>query len=251
MSPPGRHQVTRVQATNLLADPAQYPADPTMAALEQEVQTRSNTVLLKPVGAIAASPITRAADAGGGTPLGDLIADAQLATGAAHGAQIAFMNNGGIRGDFALASGQQRLNYGQVATVQPFNNNLIAFDLSGGQIEQLLNQQWKAEDDFNVLQVSEGFSYRWDATRPLDSRVVPGSIRLNGKALQPQRAYRVVMNAFLADGGDRFTIFKQGVNRRDLGVTDLDGLIDYLQRMDQQGKPVGLAQSAGRIVRVK
>lgn len=208
-------------------------------------------MLLKPVGAIAASPITRRANAAGETPLGDLIADAQLAAGAAHGAQIAFMNNGGIRGDLALEPGLKRLNYGQVATVQPFNNTLIAFDLKGRQLEQLLNQQWKTAGDFNALQVSKGFSYRWDSTRPLGSRVIPGSVRLNGKPVQPEHSYRLVVNGFLADGGDRFSLFKQGVNRRDLQVTDLDSLIDYLHRMDQQGKPAGSAQSAGRIVKVK
>lgn len=247
---PGKHQVTRIQASNLLADPAQYPADPQMAGLQREVEARSNQILLKPVGAIAASPIERRADAAGETPLGDLIADAQLAAGSAHGAQIAFMNNGGIRGDFILEPGQQRLNYGQVATVQPFNNNLIAFDLSGKQIEQLLNRQWKDQDDANILQVSKGFSYRWDASRPPDSRVVPGSLRLNGQPLQAERKYRLVANAFLADGGDRFSLFKQGSNRSDLGISDLDGLVHYLKTMEQQGRPVGANTSAGRIVRL-
>lgn len=248
---PGQHRVTGIHATNLLADPAHYPADPQMLALQREVEARSNNVLLKPVGAIAASPITRRTNAAGEAPLGDLIADAQLSAGAAHGAQIAFMNRGGIRGDLALEPGLKRLNYGQVATVQPFNNTLVAFDLNGRQLEQLLNQQWKAGGSFDALQVSRGFSYRWDSTRPLDSRVIPGSVRLNGKPVQPERNYRVVLNSFLADGGDRFSLFKQGVNRSDLEVTDLDSLIDYLHRMDQQGKPVGSAKSAGRIVKVK
>lgn len=248
---PGQHRVTSIHATNLLADPAQYPVDPQMLALQRELEARSNNVLLKPVGAIAASPITRRTDAAGEMPLGDLIADAHLAAGAAHGAQIAFMNKGGIRGDLALEPGHKRLNYGQVATVQPFNNTLIAFDLKGRQLEQLLNQQWKTADDFNALQVSRGFSYRWDSTRPLDSRVIPGSVRLNGKPLLPESNYRLVVNGFLADGGDRFSLFRQGLNRSDLGVTDLDSLIDYLHRMDQQGQPVGSAQSAGRIVKVK
>lgn len=248
---PGKHQVTRIQASNLLADPAQYPVDETMAELQRQVEARSNQILLKPVGAIAVPLIERREDAAGETPMGDLIADAQLAAGGPDGAQIAFMNNGGIRGDFALEPGQTRLNYGQVATVQPFNNNLIAFDLSGRQIEQLLNQQWKGQDDANILQVSRGFSYRWDAGRPVDSRVVPGSIRLDGKPLQPERSYRLVLNAFLADGGDRFSLFKQGTRRTDLGISDLDGLANYLRTMERQGRPVGSASSAGRIVRVK
>ncbi|NBF12403.1 5'-nucleotidase C-terminal domain-containing protein, partial [Pseudomonas sp. Fl4BN1] len=163
--------------------------------------------------------------------------------------QIAFMNNGGIRSDLALEPGQAQVNYGQLATLQPFNNNLIAFDLSGRQIEQVLNQQWKGADDASILQVSQGFSYLWDAKRPLDSRVVPGSIRLNGKPLQAKGTYRLVMNGFLADGGDRFSLFKSGTNRSDLGVSDLDAMLQYLRDMDQQGTPVGSSSSAGRIQR--
>jgi len=248
---PGQHHVTRIQATNLLADPAKYPADPKLAALQQEVEARSNAVLLQPVGAIAVASITRSADDAGESPLGDLIADVQLAVGAADGAKIGFTNTGGIRNDLALEPGQRLLNYGQVATVQPFDNAVVAFDLSGRQLEAVLNLQWKTDEDVNFLQVSKGFTYRWDASRPLNSRVVPGSIRLNGKQLKAEGRYRVVMNSFLAAGGDRFAIFKEGRNRRDLGISDQEALIDYLKAMEQKGQPVGSASSAGRIVRVK
>ncbi|AZC22705.1 bifunctional metallophosphatase/5'-nucleotidase [Pseudomonas sessilinigenes] len=246
---PGQHRVTSIQALNLVADPARYPQDPALARLQQDVEARSNQVLLKPVGAIAASPISRRTDAAGEMPLGDLIADAHLAGGQANGARIAFMNNGGIRSDLALEPGQSKINYGQLATLQPFNNNLIAFDLTGQQIEQLLNQQWKGTEDANILQVSRGFSYRWDAKRPVDSRVVPGSIRLDGQPLRADASYRLVMNGFLADGGDRFSLFKSGINRSDLGISDLDAMLRYVGDMDRQGKPVGSATSAGRIQR--
>ncbi|UMZ13080.1 bifunctional metallophosphatase/5'-nucleotidase [Pseudomonas sp. MPFS] len=246
---PGQHRVTGIQALNLVADPARYPQDPALARLQQDVEARSNQVLLKPVGAIAASPISRRTDAAGEMPLGDLIADAHLAGGQANGARIAFMNNGGIRSDLALEPGQSKINYGQLATLQPFNNNLIAFDLTGRQIEQLLNQQWKGTEDANILQVSRGFSYRWDAKRPVDSRVVPGSIRLDGQPLRADASYRLVMNGFLADGGDRFSLFKSGINRSDLGISDLDAMLRYVGDMDRQGKPVGSATSAGRIQR--
>ncbi|MGC5702510.1 bifunctional metallophosphatase/5'-nucleotidase [Pseudomonas sp. NFXW11] len=247
---PGQHRVTAIQALNLVADPARYPQDPALARLQQEVEARSNQVLQQPVAAIGAASITRREDPAGEMPLGDLIADAHLAGGQAHGAQIAFMNNGGIRSDLTLEPGQTRLNYGQLATLQPFNNNLVAFDLNGRQIEQVLNQQWKAADDANILQVSQGFSYRWDALRPLDSRVVPGSVRLNGQPLRADANYRLVMNGFLADGGDRFSLFKSGVNRADLGVSDLDATLHYLKAQEQQGKPAGSATSAGRIQRL-
>ncbi|BCQ59495.1 hypothetical protein PBOI14_12450 [Pseudomonas sp. Boi14] len=74
-------------------------------------------------------------------------------------------------------------------------------------------------------------------------------MRLNGKPLQAGANYRLVMNGFLADGGDRFSLFKSGLNRSDLGVSDLEAMLHYLKDMDQQGKPVGSSTSAGRIQR--
>ncbi|AZC16442.1 MULTISPECIES: bifunctional metallophosphatase/5'-nucleotidase [Pseudomonas] len=246
---PGQHRVTDIKAVNLLADPARYPQDPALARLQRDVEARSNEVLLSPVAAIGAPSITRRADGAGEMPLGDLIADAHLAAGQANGAKIAFMNTGGIRSDLALEPGQAKLNYGQLATLQPFNNALVAFDLTGRQLQQVLNQQWKGTDDANILQVSRGFSYRWDAKRPVGDRVVPGSLRLDGQPLRADARYRVVMNAFLGEGGDRFSLFKDGTQRSDLGISDLDAMLQYLKDMEHQGKPAGSATSAGRIQR--
>ncbi|MGY4490727.1 bifunctional metallophosphatase/5'-nucleotidase [Pseudomonas sp. TE3610] len=243
---PGTHQVTAIQAQNLLADPAKYPPDAKMAALQQAVEARSNTVLLRPVGTPGAPKITAAADINGESPLGDLITDAQLAMTRKLGAQIAFTNQGGIRNQLILSPGQTQLTYAQVASVQPFNNTLVLMSLTGAQLQQLLNQQWQA-DDFNPLQVSHGFSYRWDHTRQSGDKVVPGSLMLDGKPVQASKSYRVVMNSFLADGGDRFGVFKQGTQRVDTRLIDLDALLGYLQ----QTPGAGATTSAGRIVMVR
>ncbi|WP_455922144.1 bifunctional metallophosphatase/5'-nucleotidase [Pseudomonas putida] len=243
---PGTHQVTAIQAQNLLADPAKYQPDAKMAALQQAVEARSNTVLLRPVGTPGAPKITAAADINGESPLGDLITDAQLAMTRKLGAQIAFTNQGGIRNQLILSPGQAQLTYAQVASVQPFNNTLVLMSLTGAQLQQLLNQQWQAED-FNPLQISHGFSYRWDRTREGGDKVVPGSLMLDGKLVQASKSYRVVMNSFLADGGDRFGVFKQGAQRVDTRLIDLDALLGYLQ----QTPGAGATTSAGRIVMVR
>jgi 5'-nucleotidase len=173
------------------------------------------------------SAITRTANAAGESPLGDVIADAQLAATAdpvLGGAQIAFMNPGGIRAD--LDAGDTT--YGEIFTVQPFGNNLVTMTLTGTQIEQLLEQQFcnPSSTSNRILQVSEGFTYTWQQAAPCGSRVDPSTIMLNGVVIDPAGTYRVTVNSFLADGGDNFSVLRQGTNRLG-GVVDVDALEAY------------------------
>jgi 5'-nucleotidase len=79
------------------------------------------------------------------------------------------------------------------------------------------------------MQVSRGFSYSWDASRPVGQRVVPGSLRLNGQPVAPEAMLRVTVNAFMASGGDNFSVLKEGRNRR-TGVMDIDALEQFVKR---------------------
>ncbi len=77
----------------------------------------------------------------GDSTLGKIIADGQLYAASskeAGGAQIAFMNSGGIRAD--MKAGE--LTYGDIFTVQPFSNVVVTQSLTGAQIKQALEQQW-------------------------------------------------------------------------------------------------------------
>jgi 5'-nucleotidase len=53
--------------------------------------------------------------------------------------------------------------------------------------------------------------------------------------------YRVVTNNFLAEGGDGFPAFKQGSNRAPTNIRDIDALIEYLAKREQDRKPAGAA----------
>jgi 5'-nucleotidase len=129
--------------------------------------------------------------------------------------------------------------------VQPFANALVTMTLSGAQVLQLLEQQWAGRDDGGrVLQVSRGFTYAWDAARPPGRRVVPGSARLDGRPLDPAAAYRVTVNSYLAEGGDRFPVLKQGTQRV-TGMMDVDALERFVQ-----GHPALEPGPLDRIVRL-
>ncbi|MBK6443426.1 MAG: bifunctional metallophosphatase/5'-nucleotidase [Actinomycetales bacterium] len=181
-------------------------------------------------------------DAGGNrgieTPMADLVADAWLSgtSGASQGgAQIAFQNVGGTRASFrvnATPNGEQpgQITYAEAYAVVPFSNVMVTVDLTGDQIRQGLEQQYIATRGRPALAlgVSAGFSYAWDALAPQGSKVVPGSMTLNGVPMSMTATYRVALPNFLADGGDDFLAFKQGTNRLG-GGEDLAMLVAYLQ----------------------
>ncbi|HEX6888670.1 MAG TPA: bifunctional metallophosphatase/5'-nucleotidase [Candidatus Nanopelagicales bacterium] len=189
------------------------------------------------IGSITAN-ITRATNAAGESALGDVIADGQLlATTPADlgGAVVAFMNPGGIRADLTYASsptgeGDGNVTYGEMFTVQPFGNNLVTLTLAGTQIDRLLEQQFDnpGPGQARILQVSSGLTYAYSASAPAGNKVDPASIRLNGVTLDPAGNYRVTVNSFLADGGDGFSVLKEGTNRLG-GAVDTDAFEAYFQ----------------------
>ncbi len=190
----------------------------------------------KVVGSIA-SDITRTQNAAGESALGDVIADAQLESTkdpAKGAAVVAFMNPGGIRADLTYAQssggeGPGQVTYGEAFTVQPFSNVMSVETMTGDQIRRVLEQQWAEANATapKVLQVSNGFTYSYDLSKPAGSRVDPASIKINGTAVVATQSYRVAMNNFLQTGGDGFTVFKEGTNVIG-GDIDVDAFVAYL-----------------------
>ncbi|GAA2489898.1 bifunctional metallophosphatase/5'-nucleotidase [Winogradskya humida] len=187
----------------------------------------------KVVGSITGD-IVRTTAANGESPLGDVIADAQLAYTSAGGAQIAFMNPGGIRADFDAefsAGGEPtgQVTYGEAFTVQPFNNLVVTQSFTGAQIKDVLEQQFVGfggQTTQRILQVSGGLTYSWNSTAAAGSKV--SAIALNGTPIDPAATYQVTTNDFLANGGDGFTNLALGTGRTTAPGFDIDALVAYL-----------------------
>jgi 5'-nucleotidase len=178
------------------------------------------------VGSVPPSGITRAANAAGESALGDVIADAQLAAtspAAFGGAVVAFMNPGGIRAD--IAGGE--VTYGELFSVQPFNNVMTVVTCTGAQIDELLEQQFRSGGN-TILQVPNGFTYTWDAAAPIGSKVDIASIKIGGTPISALASYRVATNNFLVTGGDGFSVFT-GCTDPLGGEIDLDVLVAYFE----------------------
>ena len=218
--------VVSAQAENHIVRNATLAKAPEQTALIAQYEQLAGPLTQRVVGRIAAA-LPRDSNPAGESALGQVVADAQLAATRDVGAQIALMNPGGIRAALALPA-DGLLRYEDLFSVQPFYNNLVTMTLTGAQILQLLEQQWTGQVSARLLQVSQGFAYTWDAARPLGQRLVPGSVTLDRKPLDPAASYRVTVNSFLAGGGDSFPALKAGTDRR-TGMMDVDALERYVQ----------------------
>jgi len=241
--------ISNLKVNNVVMKPGEYPADPRMTAFVAQVKERSKEALNRPIAKVAGAPVLRRTNDAGESVLGNMIADAALDSVRDQGAQLAFMNNGGIRRDLE-AGPDGTVAFGQAQVVLPFGNTTVVMDLTGAQIRSLLERQWADGVDSNssVLQISQGFSYAWDPKRPAGSRIVPGSLKLNGKVMEDGATYRIATNNFLAEGSDGYPEFGKGTARVDTGMRDLDGFITYLKKAEAQG---AMAPATPRIVKIK
>ena len=245
---PSSGVVLDIKVRNTMVKAGLYPPHQQVEAFLKMTRARSKQALLAPLAKVSARSMTRKASPAGESALGDLIADAVLASARAQGAQIGFMNAGGLRQDLDVGE-DMTASFGQVQIVLPFGNTIVSMDLTGAELRDVLEQQFVRLNGAHasVLQVSNGFSYSWDASKAPGQRVVPGSLMLNGTPIEDKRTYRVAANNFLAEGGDNFFAFAKARNKIDSQVKDMDAVIGYLVKHDEAGTPAGIAAPAGRI----
>jgi 5'-nucleotidase len=129
-------------AKNHLVDRASLTPDPAITAVIEKWKPLYGAAGTIPVGTITAD-INRGVagedNRGVESNLGNLIADAQLWATSANGAQVAFMNPGGVRANLTYASspageGDGVVTFAEAFAVQPFGNTLITFPMTGAQI---------------------------------------------------------------------------------------------------------------------
>jgi 5'-nucleotidase len=197
--------------------------DPDIQALADRAWSEASESAQRPVGTITAD-LTRDRVPSGESTLGNLVADAQLAAGSTRGAQLALTNPGGMREDLDFGTSGQ-VTYRQAYGVQPFGNSLEVLSVTGAVLKDALEQQFQIDLDGTaterILSPSAGFTYA------MDRRAAPGSriseMRLNGQDIAPDGVYSVVVNKFLAEGGDGFTALKNSTQMTGAG-NDLDAL---------------------------
>ena len=137
--------------------------DADQTALLESYDRVAAPIANRPAGSVTET-LSRMPNNAGESPLGDIIADAQLAATSAEangGAVIAFTNPGGVRTDIARKE-DGAVTYADLFASQPFRNQLVTLTLTGKQIKDMLEQQWLDPKRPRILQVSKGFGYAWD-----------------------------------------------------------------------------------------
>ena len=190
------------------------------------------------------------------TNLGDLCADAYKNV---LGADIAFVNGGGIRTSIAKGN----ITYGQIIAVHPFGNMACVVEATGQQILDALDfgsrNVGKGENG-GFLQVA-GLTYNINTY--LESTVeendkgefvkVAGKyrvfdVKVNGETLDLAKTYTLAShNYMLKNGGDGFVMFKNNKILQDEVMIDNQVLINYIQNNLKGVVNDEYAQAQGRI----
>jgi len=248
---PSTRNVTAVAANNLLVDRTDASVTPNVA-IANIVSAYSG--LVAPIANTVLGAITRAmpntSNAACNSDNGQMLADAQLAAtapAAFGGAQIAFMNRGGVRNDFTytqtVGEGDGNVTYGEAYNVQPFGNSLVTMTLTAQNLKNVLEQQFagcrgQVTTASRIMHASSGFRYSWDGSMPCDARIsnvtytdsignVDTLVDAAGVVQNPTKTYRVTVNNFMSTGGDGFATFLNGTNLLG-GAQDIDALSAYL-----------------------
>ncbi len=226
-------------------DPSQ--SDPKVAKVVQQYVTASAPLANKVIGKVQGD-LTRDQSPVGETTLGDVIADAQLAStssASTGNAQLALMNPGGVRADLKagdISSGGEangEVTYGEAFTVQPFGNSLVTKTMTGDMLRRTLEEQFVGcggQAVQNVLQVSSTLKYKSNPTAANCADKI-GEIKVKDEVVTPTTSLRVTMNNFLAFGGDGFKVFNEGTDSLG-GAQDIDSFAAYLTAAGSAGLPV-------------
>ena len=192
------------------------------------------------------------------TNLGDLCADAYRDQS---GADIAFVNGGGVRAN--IARGQ--VTYGDILKVHPFGNEMCVVEVTGQQVLDALEWGSRSVPDENggFLQVS-GLTYEIHSYIPSgctsdENGMCTGisgerrvkNVMVNGETIDPAKTYTLAShNYMLLNNGDGYTAFDGAPVLQDSVKLDNQVLMDYI--IDTLGGEIGTdyadAAGQGRIV---
>ena len=160
--------------------------------------------------------------------MGDLVTDAMLDRVKGQSVTIAITNGGGLRASIDAGD----VSMGEAITVLPFQNTLSTFQIKGADIVAALeNGVSQIEEGGGRFPQVAGLKFAFDRSKPVGSRISNVEVK-EGEAfvaLDPAKAYNVVSNNYMRNGGDGYSIFKtKAENAYDYGPGLETVLADYL-----------------------
>jgi 2',3'-cyclic-nucleotide 2'-phosphodiesterase (5'-nucleotidase family) len=146
---------------------------------------------------------------------------------------VAFTNSGGLRKN-VITEGELRLQ--DMFELLPFENALVAFDLTGAQVIELLRGVVGRRD----AQSGARIKYKLNEQKRPELETVRLLINGQEKKIDPAAIYTVISIDYLlrVTGGDYAAVLSQAKNIRPLGLTMRDALTHYVKAETAAGREI-------------
>jgi 2',3'-cyclic-nucleotide 2'-phosphodiesterase (5'-nucleotidase family) len=196
------------------------PADPEIEKMVSYWVERGKDRWAEPVAKLTGD-LTRARNANGESTLANFAADAHYHSGkkAENPAEFALTAASPLRGDLLYKKGSNtsdsdgQILFGEAWQAHGYQNPVLVVTLTGQQIKQILEEQWRmnanGSESFHPLAVSYNFKYTYDKSKSINDRIDPKKVTINGEPLDLNRSYRVASLAYMVIGADGYPTFKQ------------------------------------------
>lgn len=168
------------------------------------------------------------------SPLGNFVADLLQVQALKYGApsvDVGMISSGGLR--VPLEAGDIKV--GEIFELMPYENDIWVLTLDGSTLMQLFKHQARVKN----LSISH--------SQTIMEKGEVKEVLINGKPLEPGHTYTLATSDYLALGGDHLNFLKQAKATRKLPVKLRDAIIDYIEALTRQGKPV-TARIEGRVL---
>lgn len=146
------------------------------------------------------------------TEVGDDLANYNLVADAVRetfGTDFEFENLGGVRAPICKG----KITVGDVVTVDPFNNSIVTFELTGKEIKEILQRSKPAVS---------GIRYKTQGRQLLESTI-------NGQPIDDEKTYKGAANSYFA--GSQMKSYKDKIT--DTGKGRLQTIIDYIRKLKE------------------
>jgi 2',3'-cyclic-nucleotide 2'-phosphodiesterase (5'-nucleotidase family) len=133
-----------------------------------------------------------------------------------------FMNQGGIRSYIPKGN----ITTGKIFELMPFDNLIVLQEIKGAVLQQFLDKT--AAD--GGWPVSAGLTMAIKEKKAIQ-------VMINGKPIDPGTVYVIANSDYVANGGSDCDMLKK-IPQQNKGYLMRDALIEYVQMITQQGKPL-------------
>jgi 2',3'-cyclic-nucleotide 2'-phosphodiesterase/3'-nucleotidase/5'-nucleotidase len=215
---PTTADVVKKEAEIVYVDHNNVTPDATVTAILEKYENRVVEIMNEVVGF---SEIEMLGGYGVKGPFGDNALGNLIADGMAWSmkSDFALMNGGGIRDD--IDAGE--ITWAELFNVQPFGNTLVKVEITGADLEKILNAQ--ISEQYGPEASIGGFEYTWDT---VTNKVIDIYL-LDGSEIDKAKTYTVTVNNYMYEHGrDKYKLRALGENPVQ-GPIDLDATVDFVK----------------------